>query len=644
MNSIKRLFDRSRPLRWALPVLVLLGMVILQWWAPDWAARPEAWTVDQRFEWRGPEEPHNKIVIVALDEFFFEAYNENRETDYVSGQDVRILARADWAELVARIAAGEPKVIGLDVDFATPGRDEGGDEVLAEALETAGNVVLASRFELPPERIVTGTHRSLLLPTPNLREVAAGVGVVNLPGDDDGAIRRVTLVHSVQGGSLPAFSVAVATQFLGHRPSVEPTVLGGDWAPPIHFRGSEGTFETVSATEVLASEDLCFEGDEDWCEAVEPSTFKSAIVLVGYTTELEHDRHRTPFAREGVGMPGVEIHANAIDTLLVGDWLHSPPVWLPILLVGVAGLVALVALNLSRPGLGVVLLLAGVVLYGAVGVIVFNRMDYVLPLVAPVAAALTVGGTALGERMIFAERDKRRIRQRFAGVMSPERLEAVLDGWETLMEEDRPQKEAAVLFADVRGFTSATESLMRQGRSPEMVRFLSAYLDAMAEAVFAEGGVVYDVVGDGLMILFGVPECFPDYALRAARAAVRMARATVDLQEVWPLRDERPLGMGIGVHCGSVVDAVVGRGRRVEYAVIGDPVNTAARIEAHCKVAMEIPPPPGGEVPDGVTILLSADLYEKVRDHVLVDQSVPPFEARGKSEPLGVVRLLGLRE
>jgi class 3 adenylate cyclase len=151
------------------------------------------------------------------------------------------------------------------------------------------------------------------------------------------------------------------------------------------------------------------------------------------------------------------------------------------------------------------------------------------------------------------------------------------------------------------------------------------------------------VVGDGLMILFGVPEPFPDYALRAARATLRMALATRDLQEVWPLRDERPLGMGVGVHCGVVVDAIVGRGRRVEYAVIGDPVNTSARIEAHCKVAMEVPRPPGGQVPESVTVLLSADLYEQVREHVLVDESVPPFEARGKAEPLRVVRLLGIK-
>jgi adenylate cyclase len=292
------------------------------------------------------------------------------------------------------------------------------------------------------------------------------------------------------------------------------------------------------------------------------------------------------------------------------------------------GLAALALLNLRGPVLGILILLGALAAYTVLGQALFSWADSLLPLVAPLAAGVIVGGAALAERMIFAERDKRRLRQRFAGVMSEERLQAVLGNWESLLQAERPQ----------------TEALMRQGRIPEMVGFLTAYLDAMAEAVFAEGGVIYDVVGDGLMILFGVPEFLPDYALRAARGAVRMALATEELQAVWPLRDRRPLRIGIGVHCGPVVDAMVGRGRRVEYSVIGDPVNTAARIESHCKVAMDVPRPPGGQVPETVTILLSADLYALVRERVVVDESVPPFEARGKSEPLRVVRLLGLRE
>jgi adenylate cyclase len=258
--------------------------------------------------------------------------------------------------------------------------------------------------------------------------------------------------------------------------------------------------------------------------------------------------------------------------------------------------------------------------------------------------AVAMSGAVTAERVIFAERDKRILRRRFAGVMSPERLQAVLDNWEALMDADRPEKEAAVLFADIRGFTHATEVLMHQNRSPEMVRFLNAYLDAMTQAVFLEGGVVYRTFGDGLLILFGVPEPLPDHSLHAVRAAVRMGLASQDLQKLWPLREEALFQMGVGLNDGWMVDAIVGRGRRFDYTVLGDPVNAAARIEGHCKVAMEIPRPPGGQVPETVTILVSDALYQKVRDQVLVDENIPPFEARGKSEALRVVRLLGFKE
>jgi len=618
-----KLLPQGRPLRWLLPALLLPVMILLQWRVPGWADRMEGWTVDGRFRLRGTEEPRFPIVVVALDEDSFQMMGD------LEGENIRTWPRARWAELMERIAAGDPRVIGLDVVFDTPGWDEGGDEALAEALEAGGNVVLAANLEQGEG----GAYELATLSPPisPLAEVAAGIGVAGLPTDADGAVRRLTAFYRWGGHDYPSFPLTAASIYarrLVIDADVDLQATGGSF--PIHFRGPEGTFRTIPMHEV-------------WYGEVDPQVFHDALVMVGYTTQLEHDRYPAPFAG-GSGMPGVEIQANAVDTLLAGDWLHRPPEWLPSALVALAGLTALTALSLRRPGLGILVLLGTILLYAATGLALFVWADFLLPLVAPVATAIVVGGAVLAERMIFAERDKRRLRRRFAGVMSPERLGAVLDHWENLVQAERPQKEAAVLFADIRGFTNATETLMRQGRIPEMVRFLSAYLDTMAETVFAEGGVIYDVVGDGLMILFGLPERLDDFALRAARAAVRMALATQDLQAVWPLRDQRPLAMGIGVHCGAVVDAVVGRGRRMEYAVVGDPVNTAARIEAHCKVAMEIPRPAGGEVPETVTILLSADLHDRIREHVLVDESVPPFEARGKSEPLYVVRLLGMRE
>lgn len=614
------LIPAGRPLRWTLPALLLLALVLLQWLVPGWAGRVEGWTVDQRFRLRGPEQPRANVVIVALDEASFQMMGD------LQGENIRTWPRARWAELVDSIARGRPRLIALDVVFDTPGWDVGGDEVLAQALAAAGNVVLPAHLE----HVATADYEGLTYSPPvgSLAQAAAGVGTANLVPDADGAIRRAQLLWPWGGQTVPAFGLVVATLAAGAPVQVDRADLGDDLALPIHYRGPEGTFRTLSMVELFSGE-------------TSPGVLNDAIVLVGYTTQLEQDRHAAPFARAG-GMPGVEIQANVVDTLLAGDWLRRPPDWLPILLVAAAGLVAVAALNVPRPDLGLVALVGAVLAYLGLGQARFAWADSLLPLTAPVAAAITIGAAVVAERLAFAERDKRRLRQRFAGLMSPQRLRALMEHWETLLDTERPEKDAAVLFADIRGFTHTTETLTRQGRSSDMVRFLNAYLDAMAEAIFLEGGVIYRTLGDGLLVLFGVPEPLPDYALRAVRAAVRMAMATGPLQNAWPLPDESPMEMGIGLHCGPLVDAIMGRGRRFDYTVLGDAVNTAARIESHCKVAMEIPRPAGGQVPEEVTVLISRDLYEQVREHVLVDEEIPPFAARGKGEPLHVVRVLGI--
>ncbi|MBN2147649.1 MAG: adenylate/guanylate cyclase domain-containing protein [Anaerolineales bacterium] len=613
----------KRPLRWILPGLLLLGAILVQWAAPDWAGRIEALTIDGRFRLRGVEQPQQPVVIVALDEASFQILGD------LEGENIRTWPRGRWAELVNKIAAYQPRIIALDVIFDTPGWDAGGDEALALAMRQAGNVILAAHME--QTRMEDFYHTSYSQPVEILKQNTAGVGFANQILDIDGAIRRAQILLNLEQQIQPSLAVVIATLYRGEMITIDQADLGKDLSLPIHFRGPEGTFTTIPMHQI-------------WSGEVEnPEVLRDAIVLLGYTTQVEQDRHAAPFAGEA-GMPGVEIQANTVDTLLAGDWLHRPPIWLPLMLLAVAGLLGWGFASLPSPAAGILAFGASVIAYLMLGRALFNGQDYLLPIAGPIIVAVVMGGAVTTERAIFAERDKRLLRQRFAGVMSPERLQAVLDNWEALLNTERPEKEAAVLFADIRGFTHATEALMRQNRSPEMVRFLNAYIDTMAEAVFLEGGVVYRTFGDGLLILFGVPEPLPDHSLRAVRAAVGMALAANDLQATWPLRDEAPFQMGIGINDGPMIDAVVGRGRRFDYTVLGDPVNAASRIEGYCKEAMGIPRPAGGEVPEMVTILISDNLYQKVAPHILADESIPPFEARGKSEALRVVRVLGLKD
>ena len=309
--------------------------------------------------------------------------------------------------------------------------------------------------------------------------------------------------------------------------------------------------------------------------------------------------------------------------------------------------IALTALTFWRfkPVQATVAVGGGVFLYLAATLLLFAQADLWLPVVSPVGTATMAVAGGLVERVLIEEREKRRLRDRFQSFMAPERLAAVLDRWEELVAEDRPEVTATVLFSDIRGFTSATETLTLQGRSGEVIPFLNRYTDAMVEAIFAEQGVLDKILGDGLLVLFGAPEPSPDHALSAVRAALRMAALLPALNAIWPLRDQRPLRIGIGIHSGLLMDGIVGRGRRVEYTVIGDAVNAASRVEEYTKevLARRIERE-GDDGQPGAIILISQATYEKVKDRVQVDPDIPPYEARGITEPIRVYRLLGLSE
>jgi adenylate cyclase len=604
--------SRAFPQRLALMIGVgsLLAILLGQLGIVE---RLELAVYDLCFRVRGERPADAPIVIVAI----------NDESFTVLDQNIRTWPRTEYARLIDGIAAGGPAVIGVDVAWTHAGTDAGGDQVLAQSLKRASPVILAGLIE--HQEGEGYEYDRYAAPVKVLAEAADGVGLVNMALDADGVVRRVVLHRLYNDVWHPAFGYAVGQAYgkLPYGDLPAPTGASRSSDMLINFRGGPNTFPTVSMYQVLNSE-------------APAEVFTDQIVLIGFTTILEQDLHITPFDRAGL-TPGVEIHANAVATLLNNDPIRRVPAWLA------AGLsltaVALTGLAFWRfkPVQATVTVGGGVFLYAVATFLLFAQADLWLPITSPVGlATMTVAG-GLVERVLIEEREKRRIRDRFQSFMAPERLAVVLDRWEELVSEDRPEVVATVLFSDIRGFTSATETLTRQGRGGEMIQFLNRYTDAMVEAIFAEQGVLDKMMGDGLLVLFGVPEPSPDHALLAVRAALRMEALIPELNAIWPLRDQRPLRIGIGIHSGPLMDGVVGRGRRVEYTVIGDAVNTASRVEGYTKkvLARRIERE-GDDGQPGAIILITQDIYEQVRNDVQVDPDVSLLQAKGKAEPIRV--------
>jgi adenylate cyclase len=596
---------------------VMVGVGLLFAYLLNWSGivqTLELATYDLRLSLRGGRPADAPIVIVAINDESFNVLNQN----------LRTWPRTEYARLVDAIAAGGPAVIGVDVAWTHVGTDAGGDEVLARSLKQAGQVVLAGLIE--HQEGAGYEYDRYAAPVEALVEAAAGVGLANVALDADGVVRRVVLHRLHNDVWHPAFGYTVAQAY-----QELPAATAVDRSPDllINFRGGPNTFPTVPMYQVLTGE-------------VPAEVFADQIVLIGFTTFLEQDLHVTPFDRAGL-TPGVEIQANVVATLLNDDPIRRVSAWLATGLSLAAVALAALAFWRFKPVSATVAVGGGVLLYLAVAFLLFAQANLWLPVVSPVGlVAMTVTG-GLVERVLVEEREKRRLRDRFQSFMAPERLSAVLGRWEELVAEDRPEVMATVLFSDIRGFTSATETLTGQGRSGEVIRFLNRYTDAMVEAIFAEQGVLDKMLGDGLLVLFGAPEPTPDHALLAVRAALRMAALLPELNAIWPLRDQRPLRIGIGIHSGSLMDGIVGRGRRVEYTVIGDAVNTASRVEAYTKevLARRIERE-GDDGQPGATILITQATYKQVRDCVRVDPDVSPLQAKGKTEPIPVYRVLGL--
>jgi len=209
-------------------------------------------------------------------------------------------------------------------------------------------------------------------------------------------------------------------------------------------------------------------------------------------------------------------------------------------------------LTLIRSVIAGLLALGFIATFGALGVIVYRA-----------------GGEI--ERQV---REKEHVKHILAAYVSPQVAQRILSD-PRLLRLGGERRAIAVLFADIRGFTSYAEKI-----APErVVALLNEYLTAMTEEIFAQDGTVDKFMADGIMALFGAPLDYDDATERALRAALGMQRRFKQIQSQWT-GDETRLGLGIGINTGEVVVGNIGSERKIDYTAIGDAVNLAKRLES----------------------------------------------------------------
>ena len=569
---------------------------------------------------RAPE-----IALVVIYDAAFERLNERQ-----------LISREYLGGLIRGLRKSGARLIAMDVDLRRPTTPEEDRALIAAIRGTPGErtvpVIVARTLSAEPAE--GGEIR--FRPRPLFDSALEGdSGFAEVPKDDDGFFRRIPLVVPLpEGGFFPSMALHALTRLsekgkadltripagtesielsapswneaLGRAAGDSPLRFSpeDDWK--INFVGPTGSFLTIGSDAVYQLG--LSEGD-----VAQDNPLRDRIVFVGATFAENRDSFPTP---HGI-MPGVEIHANILHTLLSRSQIQ-PIAWRMSLLLqlvlclGLAGLFAAM-----RPNRALLLSLAGGGLVSlALSAWPAASGTYWLDFLTPILAIRASG-------ILHDAMERRRIRRSFHQYVGREVVDLVYNDDPALRGQRRT---ATILFTDLRDFTTFSEGLP----ADQVAQQLNEYFPMMVEAVQQHRGLVNDFIGDAVMAIYGAPLDNPEHALDAIRTGLEMQAGLEVLNAGWKERGLATLRMGIGIHTGSVFAGNVGSEKQMKYTVIGDAVNVAARVEGLNKDLK-------------TTLLITEETYRTIQDKVQA-RDCGELKVKGRHQAVKVYEVLGLTE
>jgi adenylate cyclase len=502
----------------------------------------ELGSVDARFSLRGTQEQPSDIVFVKIDDRTFSQLGVQWP-----------FPRSLHARVIDRLREAGAKTIAVDIQFTEPTTPRQ-DNALIESIARAGGVVLSTtEVNKHGESRIFGGESIV-------HEIGAHAGSTVIEPDPGGTIRKM---HYEFDGLV---SVAIATAEAATGEPIDPAEMEADGDAWIDFRGPPGTFRQVSYSSVLRGE-------------VPDSVFRGKTVVVGASAPSLQDVHPTSTTGDEL-MAGPEIQANAIWTAEHGFPLSSSGLLVDLMLILLMATAPAAATLRLKPPLALLLALALGLLYAVATQLVFNA-GTVLPVVYPLFALVLSALGALAVNYVLNSMERQRVHDTFSRFVPAAVVNDVLARTDQDLRLGGVRRDGTVLFCDLRGFTSFSESLPPDS----VIEVLNHYLEEMSDAIMDHGGTLVAYMGDGIMAVFGAPLEQPDHADRALASAREMLDLRLPRFNKW--LEEAGMGrgfaIGIGLNSGPVMSGQVGSKRRIEYTAIGDTTNTAARLEGMTK-------------------------------------------------------------
>lgn len=547
------------------------------------------------------------------------------------------------ADALSTLQQHQPRVIGLDLHRNAP-QPPGWTSLLAQ-MQTE-NVVVITKLGDSTENTIP--------PPPDMSWEQIGFNDLLL--DPDESIRRALLIGSSADGTFYSFALQSALMYLAQE-GIQPTAselnsdfmqLGdsvlipltagsggynrldsGGYQIVMDYRGGEAIAPQISLSDVLNNR-------------FDPALVNDRIVLIGTTAESRKDLFVTPYSsarQQDVKMPGVIVHAHIVSQILdvaLGDrplfWFW--PQWVEHgWILGWSVVSGVVAWVLRRP---LILGISTIVIIGtlsSIGYVTFLNHGWI-PILSPALAIGLTTGTVITYQAQQAHKQQKMVMTLLGQSASPEIADALWESRDRLLKSGKlpgQRLTATMMFSDIKGFSTLAENLPPE----DLMDWINEYLNVMVEVVKEHRGIINKFTGDGLLAVFGVPvprttgEEIAQDAQQAVRCALAMGDRLKELNQVWENHGRATAKMRIGIFTGPVVVGSLGGKERLEYGVIGDSVNTAARLESCLK----------NRQPGICRILIAQETLEYLNEQF----NVEPWghiELKGKEQLADVYRVI----
>ncbi|HEY3674692.1 MAG TPA: adenylate/guanylate cyclase domain-containing protein [Candidatus Tumulicola sp.] len=532
------------------------------------------------------------------------------------------LPRSDYAKLLDTLRAAGAKAVAFDIQFLDPSRDPKQDVAFAAALRR-----MPAALAFPLSTTASGNIGEQR-PVGSLASAASATGFVTIDAPGGYVIGQPLSIrtgnHGTHAGErLLSLSAAAADLFDPRAFDERSIPLDSDGRmlllPPATAHHQDAAGSDVQTQSFAGRGMLSFADALDATPNSLRAFANGALIYVGATAAGLFDVSTTA----GRGrVPGLFIGARLADQLMRGFFLRPAPALLDAIVTLLLALGAALLVVYVRVGIAALVVVVGAVVYGGLNLWLFVDRLYWLDLVH-VVLAVVIATLATGiYRVVLESGQRRMVTQLFGMHVSPAVVGEILrsdDPADTLALRGKRVR-ATIFYSDIRGFTTLSESM-----APEAVYAqLNEYFDAMCAAIFERGGYVDKFIGDCVMAVFSAPFQTPDDARNAVAAAVQQQRVIQRLNAKWTAEGRPALSVGMGINTGDVIMGNLGASSRMNYTVVGDAVNLAARLYDIAR---------GGE------IIISESTYEACGPQLAVEAR-EPVTVRGKAQPVRIYRVI----